>query len=225
MSTTAKHPYTSYNPFFLYPFLVWVIAGGLAQLFFDRQQLFAQFNTHHTRFLDVLMFYGTQLGEGIWGSLVMLMLLGMKSFRNWWYFGAALLCNLLPALLTQWVKSLVNAPRPLNYFHDAPWIHSLPEWPRLLERSFPSGHTCAAFSLFCFLALILTPKFRWIGMVFFLLGLFVGYTRMYLAAHFFADVYVGSIIGVIFTILVVSLMRKYPHYFFRRDRSPLKADA
>jgi membrane-associated phospholipid phosphatase len=44
----------------------------------------------------------------------------------------------------------------------------------------------------------------------------VGYSRMYVAAHFFADVYVGSILGVSFTLLVIALMRRYEHLFFKR---------
>jgi membrane-associated phospholipid phosphatase len=94
-----------------------------------------------------------------------------------------------------------------------------------MERSFPSGHTCTAFCLFCFLAFILTPRYKWLGLVFFILAMAVGYSRIYLAAHFFLDVYVGSIIGVIFTILVVAIMRQYPHYFYRKQRTQAKADS
>jgi len=106
----------------------------------------------------------------------------------------------------------------LNYFKEAPWIHTLPEWERLMERSFPSGHTAAAFCLFTFLAFILTPRYKWLGIVFFILAMLVGYSRLYLAAHFFHDVYFGSLFAVLFTILVVAIMRRYPHYFYRRHR-------
>jgi membrane-associated phospholipid phosphatase len=212
-------PYTSFNPWFLIPFALWLVFGGIALLAYDQQVLFATFNTHHTMQMDVLMVYITRMGEGVFGAIILAMILTRESFRNWWYFSAAVLCNLLPALLTQYIKSAINAPRPLNVFKDADWIHYVPEWDRLLERSFPSGHTCSGFSLFCFLAFILTPKYKWLALVCFALAMLVGYSRMYLAAHFFLDVYVGSIIGVVFTILVVSLMRRYPHYFYRRRKS------
>jgi len=42
---------------------------------------------------------------------------------------------------------------------------------------------------------------------------------MYLAAHFFLDVYAGSIIGVLFTILVVAVMRSYVPVSFRRPKN------
>ncbi|HRO43357.1 MAG TPA: phosphatase PAP2 family protein [Flavipsychrobacter sp.] len=214
-----KPPYTSFNKWFLIPFFLWVILGGIALLLFDRQYLFGSINTRHTLLLDVLMVWITKMGEGVFGAIILLALLLMKSFRNGWYFAAALVCNVVPALIVQAVKSSVDAPRPLNYFKEAAWIHTLPEWERLMERSFPSGHTAAAFCLFAFLSLILTPKYKWLGVVFFILAMLVGYSRIYLAAHFFHDVYFGSVFGVLFTILVVAIMRKYPHYFFRRAKA------
>lgn len=218
MNQEFTPPYSSLNKWFLYPFIAWLILGGFALLFYDRQILFAVVNTHHTSFLDELMVWITRMGEGVFGTIILLILLALKPFRNWWYFSAALLCNILPAILTHLVKESVVAPRPLNYFSDAPWIHYLPNWDRLLERSFPSGHTCAAFCLYCFLAFILNPKYKWLGAIFFLLATSVAYSRLYLAAHFFIDTYVGSIIGVLFTILVTILMRKYPHHFYRKKK-------
>ncbi len=216
--THVKPPFTSFNKYFLVPFILWLIAGGIAQICFDKQTLFAFFNTHHRVWLDGFMYGATQLGEGIFITIVLLLPLAFSRFKNWWYLAAALLCNVVPALLVQWVKSAVNAPRPLLFFTNASWIHTLPEWPRLMHRSFPSGHTSAAFALFCFLAFILTPRYKWFGLLFFFLALLVAYTRMYLAAHFFVDVYVGSIIGVLFTILVLLLMRRHPQYFFSRQK-------
>ena len=208
-------PYTSYNRYFLIPFIIWVIAGGIALLMFSTQELFAAFNTHHSRVADTFMSAFTHLGEGIITSLIILIMLGVKDFRNWWYVIAALLTNGFPNILVQIIKSSVNAPRPLNYFKEAPWIHTLPEWPRLMERSFPSGHTSSAFCFFCFMAMLLPQRYRPWGFVFFCLALLVGYTRMYLAAHFFLDVYVGSVIAVVFVVIVMSIMNRYKSRFIK----------
>lgn len=211
-----SRPYTSYNLYFLVPFIIWVIFGGVAMLCFDRQRLFAGVNTRHTSFLDTLMVYATVMGEGFFSMIVLLLMLAKASFRNWWFFFAALFSNVFPVLVTQAVKSGVNAPRPLNYFKDAPWIHTLPEWPRFMERSFPSGHTTTAFCLFCFLAMFLRPGYKAFGLLFFILALAVGYSRMYLAAHFFIDVYFGSIIATVFTLSIMALMNRYESRFFLR---------
>lgn len=212
-------PYTSFNKWFLIPFAIWVVLGGIAQLMYDRQVLFAIVNTNHTPLLDASMVWITQLGEGVFATLVLLLLMAKKPFRNWWYFSAAVLCNALPPLLVQVLKSSVSAPRPLNYFQDAAWIHTLPEWDRLMERSFPSGHTAAAFCLFTFLSFIITPRYKWFGSVFLILALLVAYSRIYLAAHFFHDVYVGSLLGVFFTTITLKIMRSYPQYFLQHRKT------
>ncbi|MCB0700680.1 MAG: phosphatase PAP2 family protein [Chitinophagaceae bacterium] len=211
-----QKPYTSYNPYFLIPFLLWVITGGILVFSFDKGEVFRWVNMAHSSALDVLMFRGTMLGEGMVITLVLLMLLGMRMYRNWWYFTAALLCGILPSIITQIVKHQVNAPRPLKFFSGASWLHTSADWPQLMENSFPSGHTTGAFCMFTFLALLLTPKYRHWGVILFALALLVAYTRMYLAVHFLADVYVGSIIGTGFTLLVVALMNKYSNIFFKK---------
>jgi membrane-associated phospholipid phosphatase len=208
-------PYTSFNRWFLIPFIIWVILGGIALLMFSRQQLFAAFNTHHTSTMDAFMHTFTDLGEGTYTTVVVLVLMGLKAFRNWWYVIAALLTNAFPNILVQIIKSSVNAPRPLNYFRDAPWIHTLPEWPRLMERSFPSGHSSSAFCFFCFMAMLLPRRYRPFGLLFFFMALTVGYSRMYLAAHFFLDVYVGSVIAVVFVVLVMAIMNRYKSRFIK----------
>lgn len=201
-----QQPILVWNKWFLLPFVFWLFIGGTLLLFYDKHFLFAQVNLNHTSFLDVFMYYATKMGEGVFGTLILLMLLALDSFRNWWYFFLALACNLLPSLLTQLVKNIVSAPRPLNYFNSASWIHMADGWEKLYENSFPSGHTTAAFSLFAFLSFLLSIRFQKLGILFFILAMIVAYSRMYLAAHFFLDVYVGSIIGVVFTMFLDWMM-------------------
>lgn len=185
----------------------------------DRQTLFFAVNGHHTSALDRFMLYATHMGEGEFMTVALLVLLGAQALRNWWYFAAAVLCNVLPTLVTQLVKHAVNAPRPLAYYNKASWVHIDTAWPMLMNNSFPSGHSTGAFSFFCFLAFLLPPGKRWVGLVFFGLAALVGYSRMYLAAHFFADVYVGSIIGVSIVTFVMLLMNRYQHVFFKQVKN------
>lgn len=62
------------------------------------------------------------------------------------------------------------------------------------RNSFPSGHTTAAMAMCSTFALLSTKP--WHKTFFLILGLAVGYSRIYLSQHFFVDVYVGSMIGV-----------------------------
>lgn len=159
--------------------------------------------------------YVTSMGEALFIIIVLLALMLFKERnRNLWYFIAATLSGVLPSVTSQLIKTAEHAPRPLKLLENVSWVHALPEWPRLMERSFPSGHTTGAFSLFCFIAMLLPKEKRVHGALFFILALSVAYSRMYLAAHFFEDVYAGSILGTGFSLLVMTLMNKCSHFFF-----------
>jgi membrane-associated phospholipid phosphatase len=191
--------------------LAWVLVGGVLLLCFNKTQLFAPVNMYHNGMADVLMYYITFMGqpEVIIPGLLALML--VPQFRTKWYFIIALTSNIAPFFMQQIIKRMFHAPRPLTYFHRAAWLHHLPNWPELLRDSFPSGHSQGAFSFFCFLSLLLPKKYRWVGIMLFILAISVCYSRMYLAAHFFKDVYVGSIIGGVTTTILYSLMQGEKH--------------
>lgn len=62
-------------------------------------------------------------------------------------------------------------------------------------NSFPSGHTTSAFAM----AFILffnwnNPKLKWILPI---LAIIAGFSRVYLIQHYFADIFFGTIIGII----------------------------
>ena len=202
-----------YNPSFFFPFLLWVVAGGILLIAYSRRDLFYAINTHYDDALNIMMYYITWLGEGSVIIAVLALLMILPAFRNRWYFFNALLCNIIPFFIQQILKSLFNFPRPRLLFYDKLWMHYSPDWPVLLERSFPSGHSEGAFSFFCFLSLLLPPRYNKLGFVFFALALAVCYSRIYLAAHFFEDVYAGSIIGAVTTTLIFSYMAKYKDRF------------
>ena len=203
----------SYNPWFFFPFLIWVVAGGVLQLFFTKEQLFFAINIHNTPLADVIMYYTTWLGEGWFIVILMLLLFAITRFRNLWFFITASLCSLIPLAIQQGLKEYFKAPRPRSYFHDPSVMHFLSTWPSLINNSFPSGHSEGAFSFFCFASLLLPEKNRKVGLLFFLLAVSVCYSRIYLTAHFFADVYAGSIIGATVTTLVYSVMYLYKDRF------------
>jgi membrane-associated phospholipid phosphatase len=52
------------------------------------------------------------------------------------------------------------------------------------------------------------PDTKKFGALFFVLAMGVGYSRMYLAAHFFSDVYVGSVLGTGITTIGYLLMEQ-----------------
>jgi len=152
------------------------------------------------------MYYATSLGEGGVIVTILALLMLFKKFRNWNYALTAFFTNIIPFLTEQVLKTFFYRPRPLSLYHYRYWVHIGQDWPSLFTRSFPSGHSEGAFSLLCFLSFLLPEGYRKFGFLFFLIALSVCYSRIYLGAHFFEDVYVGSIIGMVFSTFIYSFM-------------------
>lgn len=199
--------------YFLLLFLLWMIAGGILLWWEQERWIYQAINRQHTIPGDIMFSYLTHLGEGTVIGFVLLSLLFVPKLRKGRFLLALLVCNLGPFLLTQAVKNLINAPRPLKYFQEAEWINRVAGQPSNYNYSFPSGHSEGAFALFCFLSLLLPPRYRKWGIAFFLLALSVAYSRLYLSQHFYADVYVGSIIGTLCCLTSFALINP-----FRQDR-------
>ncbi len=195
-------------------------------MMYPRRALFATINSHHTAAADSVFNAYTNLGDGMAVTFILLTLFGAPAFRNLWFAITAAACNVIPALVVQIIKLIVAAPRPLRYYGaDSNWIHIADGWRKLEgHHSFPSGHTAGAFSLFCFLALLLPKRWAPLGGVFFFAALVVGYTRMYLAAHFYADVYAGSVVGTLTTLGIFALMRRLQSRFYGRNEAATTLD-
>ena len=74
----------------------------------------------------------------------------------------------------------------------------------LLNNSLPSGHTVTAFAIATFLVLIYPKRNIWLPLL--LVAWLIAYSRIYLTHHFPIDVWVGSVIGTLGTLLVFWLV-------------------
>ena len=113
---------------------------------------------------------------------------------------------LLNAIVTYILKrEIFNFDRPLRALAhinplavDGVEIHEI--------YSFPSGHTNSIFVLGTIMTLLLKNK-RW-GIFFFGLAMATTISRMYLFQHFFVDVYVGGLIGILLSLLTFYWINK-----------------
>lgn len=192
------------NRWFFLPFLVWVIIGAVLQLcMYSHAELFLAINHAHCPVADVLMTGLTYLGDGITFGLLLVVILALRKIRL--FFSAATIL-LIVAIIVQTAKHVFNALRPMHYFLDTSVVHTVKWVTTHGSNSFPSGHTTSAFAMFCFLALISNNKK--LGIVYILLALIAGWSRIYLAQHFFIDVYVGSIIGTLCSLFVCTFFEQ-----------------
>jgi membrane-associated phospholipid phosphatase len=204
--------------FFLLPFFMWVVAGGVLLLMYPAAELFFAINSRHCTAADLFFPLITHMGEfvGIL-SFGLLLMLFFRPYRSLTFFVCAVLGTLIPSLLSQLVKHIVNAPRPMSFFAGSADLHHLPSWQLLYQNSFPSGHATGAFAFMAVVAFHLPVKFRGLGFLCFLLAFFAAYSRVYLTAHFFADIYSGSIIGTLAALTVCGTYMFYSERYKSRN--------
>ncbi len=72
-------------------------------------------------------------------------------------------------------------------------------------QSFPSGHTAASAGFF---GVLLFVSWR-LGVLLFGIPLFVGFTRIFLGAHYFSDVVCALLLGILAAAVVAGLMLQW----------------
>ncbi len=131
-------------------------------------------------------------------------------FKKTRKFGMAVLfAVLVGTLLTNLImKPLFDRPRPYIYYADNPVFMSWHEFAGghiESEKSFPSGHTTAAFELG--VAIFLVMKNKKIAWVFPVFSALVGLSRIYLMVHYVTDVIGGVFVGVFAGIMGYLIMK------------------
>jgi len=121
-----------------------------------------------------------------------------KTFLRDFLFMVALL--LAGGLVVQIIKKLLMRSRPLGYFGQD--VRVLGE--ALYSYSFPSGHSAAAFGAASFMIFVL-PKYWW---AFLLIASLIGFSRIYVGAHFPIDVVCGAFVGSAVALLAIKIFYK-----------------
>lgn len=193
---------------FLLPYAVLLVLLGTVLLATPKHLAFFWVNGHNTPFFDQFFRPFTNVGDGLFYVLVTLGLLFVR-FR--WAF-VSFVCFAVTSLAAQIGKQLIftGHPRPFRYFAENPGLPPLHVVEGVVMgtlKSFPSGHSTSAFSVFLLLTLLVKDK-RW-GYVFVALAALTAYSRVYLAQHFVEDVYAGSALGTGLTLAVLAWLLPY----------------
>lgn len=205
------------NRLFFLPYAFVLLVFGALQAVYSQEQLMQWVNSRNSPLADLIFPYITYVGDGAFFVAVCLLLI---AFVSWRVGLMALASFVLSSLVSEFLKKVVfnGSPRPLKYFEHSTFQYHVIEGLDIHSyNSFPSGHTTTAFAMFGLLAFLDQKKGR--GWVWLLLGLLAGYSRVYLFQHFVEDVFAGSLVGTLSSILIYGLMSRWA-----TQTSPLKAN-
>lgn len=187
--------------YFFIPYFIFLLAAGLFLIFSPKGTLLLFLNENHNDFLDLFFKFLTNLGDG----LFVLFLLPVAAFFSLRRVLVIFVSFLISGAFAQLLKRIFDMPRPRVYFEGKELLHFVQGVTVYAAHSFPSGHSATAFS-FC-LALALMTKSRMLIFLAFFLAVMIAISRVYLNQHFLIDIYFGSIVGVLSTLMTEYIFR------------------
>ena len=155
------------------------------------------------------------LGKG--GIFLILLSFCLMYFKSTRRFGTAMLLGItIGAIFTNlFLKVYIARPRPYadtNSIFYQFWL--LVGQNVESDKSFPSGHTTAAFACMTPLFILGKPRIKVLAALFaFLMGL----ARIYLCVHFPSDVLGGMIVGIVAGCLAVRIAGRLPRKWYEMD--------
>lgn len=181
-------------------------------------KLFFLINSHHAVFFDVFFYLITWLGNGwvITPILLAIAFIKVPRTRLWLFIVVATTGMIASGLINSKIKDITHRPRPVSYFassrqpdnltaEGAPQFKVHVVGTPLASRAFPSGHTNTAFSAATLVGFAFGGWY-WLA---FVPAVLVGYSRIYIGAHFPLDVLAGGLLGILVMILTGIIINRF----------------
>lgn len=179
------------NRNFLLGYSFFFLVGLIFLLTEGKAATFLYLNPYHYTMLDVFFIRFTWVGDGIFAVVVIVLFLVL---RRWAQACQLLAAFLVSALFAQILKNIFAMPRPREFFHPGDYLYFIPDVTLNGHASFPSGHSTSVFALATMLAIF--ERNKNLNVLYLLVGVAVGYSRIYLGQHFLTDVLMGSFLGI-----------------------------
>ncbi len=152
------------------------------------------------KYLDTIMYRATNLGGGVFSSLLVLILILIGSSNVRIMGIEALVVLTLSQIVVHTLKRILSRERPYKIIEQLNTFGI-----NLKDYSFPSGHTTASFSIATTIALNI-PK---LSILVFSIAIVVGISRIYLGVHYPTDVAAGILLGIGTALIVHFYLLEY----------------
>jgi undecaprenyl-diphosphatase len=167
-------------------------------------------NSFHSSFLDVVMFY---LSE-IWIFTPLFLYLIYLIYKKIGVKKTAILIVFVALLISLCDQTATITKKSVKRFRPT---HNIEIKDNLLivknyrggTYGFFSGHAANTFGIAMFLFLLFSKQTKASRFVFFIWAALVSYSRMYLGVHYPSDIFVGMLVGLFFGFVVYQLQKLY----------------
>jgi undecaprenyl-diphosphatase len=167
-------------------------------------------NSFHSSFLDVVMFY---LSE-IWIFTPFFIYLIYLIYKKIGIKKTSILIVFVAILITLCDQTATVTKKSVKRFRPT---HNIEIKDNLLivknyrggTYGFFSGHAANTFGIAMFLFLLFNKQTKASRFVFFIWAALVSYSRMYLGVHYPSDIFVGMLVGLFFGFVVYQLQKLY----------------
>ncbi|MEO8763044.1 MAG: phosphatase PAP2 family protein [Ginsengibacter sp.] len=157
----------------------------------SKANAFYLLNTYHSNFFTIIFIWFTYLGDGIFCVAVAIFLF---AFGRRFLSLMVISSYAVSGIIAQVLKYYIVEARPAVYLKDTTYQYFIEDVTLHNLHAFPSGHSASAFAMAAVLSFGIINK-RY-SVLFLIMAILVGYSRIYLAQHFIDDVLAGAVIGV-----------------------------
>ncbi|MCG8318140.1 MAG: phosphatase PAP2 family protein [Cytophagales bacterium] len=191
---------------FLFLFAAFLLFGAFLVLFIPKGELILFISDHRHPFMDMFFRYFTHLGN----ATICLVLFAIFLFVKFVHAIRILILTIVQAVLVYLFKHLWfnNLPRPKVHFNGVAELNFIEGVDIHRYDTFPSGHTVTAFALATLLSMIFYKR-MYLSFFLFMAATLVAFSRVYLMQHFFVDVYIGAMLGVLASLITYMLLELY----------------
>ncbi len=151
------------------------------------------------QYVDSFFAYITHLGDGAFAFLVAIIFLFFNIRKSVYILLSYAGAGIVSFILKHWIYYEVTRPHFVFQYYVREELKLIDGVDVMAKHSFPSGHALSAFALF--FCLLFVSRSHFLKIIFFTLAVLAAYSRVYLSQHWLIDIYVGSIIGVCFSLL------------------------